>query len=320
MNVAWRGYPGPVNVLSVGLAVLAAAGNATASVLQRKGARRQPESVGASPRLMLALAREPVWFGGVAAILAGFLLQAAALATGPIVLVQPILVVELPLTLLLAGAVFRTRLHAREWLAVSGMSAGLALLLVGLSPSDGDPQRVPATDWILGCAVSIAVAAVLAVVGGRQERARRATLLGIATGVAFGFTAALVAGMTSAYGHGGFGGVFGAWQTYAVLVVGPGGFFLLQIALRAGRLVVSQPGLTLANPLVAIGWGVAVFGEHVQRGGWVAADVIGAAAVVAGTVALARSPLLHGDLGSPPGQEGRRECDRTEDGDAGVSA
>jgi hypothetical protein len=82
-------------LLSVGLAVLGAAGNATASVLQRKGARRQPQSLGLSPEMILGLTREPVWFGGVAAILAGFLFQAGALATGPIVLVQPILVVEL---------------------------------------------------------------------------------------------------------------------------------------------------------------------------------------------------------------------------------
>ena len=290
-------------LLSVVFAVLGAAGNATASVLQRKGARRQPSSVGLSPKIVLGLIREPVWFGGVAAILAGFLLQAAALATGPIVLVQPILVVELPLTLLLAGAVFRSRLHGREWLAITGMSAGVALLLIGLSPSDGDPHRAPTTAWVLGCAVSIGVALALAAIGARGRWAGRAAFLGMATGVLFGFTAALVAGITATYAAGGFGAVFTTWQTYAVLVVGPSGFILLQVALRAGRLVVSQPGLTLTNPLVAIGWGVAVFGERVQHGGWIAADVCGAAIIIAATILLAGSPLLGGMEGEDKGEE-----------------
>ncbi|HJP76295.1 MAG TPA: DMT family transporter [Pseudonocardiaceae bacterium] len=281
-------------LLSVGLAVLAAAANATASVLQRKGAQRQPRSVGMSPKMILGLIREPVWFGGVAAILAGFLLQAGALATGPIVLVQPILIVELPLTLLLASVVFHNRLRGREWLAITGMSAGVAVLQVGLSPSDGSAHRAPMITWILGCAVSVGVVLALATIGGRHRRAGRAAYLGVATGVAFGFTAALVAGVTSAYGAGGFAAVFTTWQTYVILVAGPSGFFLLQSALRAGRLVASQPGLTLTNPLVAIGWGVAVFGEHVRVSGWIAADVFGAALVVGATILLAGSPLLDG--------------------------
>jgi drug/metabolite transporter (DMT)-like permease len=281
-------------LLSVVLAVLAAASNATASVLQRKGARREQGS-GLSPKVVLGLVRQPVWFGGIVAILAGFLLQAGALATGPIVGVQPILVVELPLTLLLAGVVFGNRLHAREWLAVAGLSCGVALLLIGLSPSDGDARGAPLSRWLLGSAVSILVVVVLATIGARSGSLRRPAFLGVATGVAFGFTAALVAGMTAGFRAGGIVGVFTAWQTYAVVVVGPSGFFLLQTALRAGRLVVSQPGMTLANPLVAIGWGVNVFGEHVQHGAWYAADVTGAALVIGATILLAGSPQLGGD-------------------------
>lgn len=284
-------------LLSIVLAVLAAAGNATASVLQRKGARRQPGSLGTSPKMIFGLIREPVWFGGVAAILAGFLLQAGALATGPIVLVQPVLVVELPLTLLLASLVFHSRLRGREWSAIIGMSLGVALLLVGLSPSDGSPHRAATIKWVLGCAISVGVVLILMTIGAKHQSAGRAAYFGVATGVSFGFTAALVAGVTSAYGDGGFGAVFTAWQTYAILVVGPSGFFLLQSALRAGRLVASQPGLTLTNPLVAIGWGVAVFGEHVHGSGWIVADVGGAALVVAATILLAGSPLLGGTEG-----------------------
>jgi hypothetical protein len=77
-----------------------------------------------------------------------------------------------------------------------------------------------------------------------------------------------------------------------VLVLGPAGFVLLQNALRAGRLVASQPGMTLANPLVAVGWGVTAFGERVNTAGWLVLAGFGAGLMVTSTITLARSPAL----------------------------
>jgi hypothetical protein len=77
---------------------------------------------------------------------------------------------------------------------------------------------------VLGCAVSLGVALELAGIGVKRRWVGRAAFLGVATGIVFGFTAALVAGMTVAYGADGFGGVFTAWQTYTLLVIGPSGF------------------------------------------------------------------------------------------------
>jgi hypothetical protein len=121
----------------------------------------------------------------------------------------------------------------------------------------------------------------------------------VATGVAFGFTAVLVAGVTASFDHG-ITGVFTAWQTYALAVLGPAGFVLLQNTLRAGRLVASQPGMTLANPLVAVGWGVTAFGEHVRTGDWLVLDVLAAALIGASTVLLAHSPALRDDTAEQP--------------------
>ncbi|GAB2966105.1 DMT family transporter [Amycolatopsis acidiphila] len=275
--------------LSVVLAVLAAMANAAASVLQRKAARNEPEDGALSLKILLDLVRQPAWLGGIGSILTGFALQVAALATGPILLIQPILIVELAFTLLLSSVVFHAQLHAREWIAILGMSGGVALLLVSLAPSGGDPRAASGGQWALGCGVTAAVVAALVLTGHRLRRERRAACLGVAAGIWFGFTAALVSGLTAEFAA---GNGFRAWQTYALLVAGPAGFFLLQNALRAGRLVASQPGLTLSNPLAAVGWGVAVFGEHVRGGAWFAADLAGVAAIVASTVLLARSPLL----------------------------
>ena len=281
-------------MLSVVLAVLAAAANATASVLQRMGARRLRGDDAVGVRMLWKLVHQPPWVFGILAMLTGFLLQAGALATGPIALVQPLLVAELSFTLVLSGMVFRVRLHTREWAAVLGMSGGLALLLVGLAPTGGNTREASTLDWIIGSALTLVVVVALTVAGYRHRGDARAALFGVGTGVVFGYTAVLVAGMTAALASG-WGGLLGAWQTYAIIVVGPAGFLLLQNALRAGRLVASQPGLTLSNPLVAIAWGLTVFGEQARPGGWIVADVAGAGLIVASTLLLARSPLLHDD-------------------------
>jgi drug/metabolite transporter (DMT)-like permease len=102
-------------LLSVALATSAALANASSSVLQRKVAREQAEASSSGLAMLWALAHKPGWWAGIAAIIVGFGLQAGALATGPLALVQPVLVVELAFTLLLAAAVFHTRVHRREW-------------------------------------------------------------------------------------------------------------------------------------------------------------------------------------------------------------
>jgi drug/metabolite transporter (DMT)-like permease len=281
-------------MLSLVLAVLAALGNATASVLQRKANRDEPEGQVTGLALFWHLVHHPAWVGGVATLVVAFLLQAVALATGPIVVVQPILVVELAFTLMLASMVFHSRLHAREWIAIAGMSVGLAGMLYALQPTGGDPHRASIGGWVAGIAVSLAVATLFLVLGYRAEGTRRAAYLGLATGIGFGLVAALVAGIGAAYSASGIGGVLRAPQTYLVIVLGPGFFFLLQKTLQAGPLVASQPALTLADPLVSVAFGIAVFDEHLRTGTWLILALFGAALIIACTVLLARSPLLQG--------------------------
>ncbi len=280
-------------MLSVVLAVLAAVGNATASVLQRKAARREPDSRSFSLRLMWDLAHQPVWIGGIVAITVGFLLQSVALGLGHLSVVQPLLVLELPFTLMLASVVFRVRLHAREWTATGGMCVGLAVFLYTLQPTGGDPRQVALGIWLLGIGVTLAVAGVFVWLGARHRHAARAAYLSVATGIGFGLTAALINGVAAAFSHG-IVGVLTAWQTYVVIVVGPASTFLLQNTLQSGRLVAAQPGLTLVNPVVAVAWGVAVFAEEVRAGPWLAGTCAGAVLIGACTVLLSRSPLLHG--------------------------
>jgi hypothetical protein len=93
-------------MLSCLLAVLATCANATLSVLQHNANRELPRSENLSWRLVRSLLHEPVWFAGILAITVGFLLQAAALGNGQLATVEPVLVLELSATMIVASRSF----------------------------------------------------------------------------------------------------------------------------------------------------------------------------------------------------------------------
>lgn len=268
----------------------AALSNASASVLQRRATRDEPDSRAFSLRMFLDLARRPSWVLGITAMIVGFLLHAVSISLSRIALVQPLLVAELPLTLVLASVTFKLRIGRRDRIALAMQSVGLAAFVTCLSPVGGNPSAVPWLTWLIGCAANVAGVGTLVVLGyvGRHEH--RAALLGIATGAAFGLNSSLIAGVGSAVTHG--ANLFTTWQTYGVAVLGPSSFFLLQNALQAGNLVASQPGFTLTNPLVSVAWGLAAFQERANSGPFLVGVVAGAALIGVGTVVLSRSSLL----------------------------
>ncbi|MCD2192021.1 DMT family transporter [Actinomycetospora endophytica] len=278
----------------------AAAVGALGLVLLRKATEAEPPQQGFSWSLLwLLIRRRPVWAAGLAAVVGSFALQIAAIANGPVSLVQLVVVMELPFTLLLSAVLLGGRLERREWFALAVMTAGVAGLLLALAPSGGDPTSVPLSTWVVGLALGAGAIGSALVWARRTTRRVVATALaGVAAGVSAGLGAVLVKPVTAALA-GGVGSALAAWQTWMLLVVGGVGFFLLQNALQAGRLIASQPGITLANPLVATLWGVGVYGEHVRSGWWSAAAGVGGALLVAGVIVLSGSPLLEGHREAP---------------------
>lgn len=273
------------------LVVVAAAVNATSNILQRAANQEEPPELSMRPALIVDLVRRPLWLAGFATVIVSFVLMAAALSFGRLSAIQPCVVLELPLTLIGAAKVGGSSLERREWCAIGAMTLGVAGLIASLDPTGGHPGRVPATDWVIAAAGTVAAIAGVAVVGLRSHGPGRPALLGVATGMTFGLTAAFMKGMTAHF-HQGVTGVLTAGPTYAMVASGLAGMYLLQNALHAGRLVAAQPGVTLADPSVAMIWGIFVFGETARGGPALVAAVASAALVAVATLVLARSRLL----------------------------
>jgi drug/metabolite transporter (DMT)-like permease len=196
----------------------------------------------------------------------------------------------------------------REWLAAVAMSVGLSVFLRAASPSGGHPHAPAALWWISGLVVLVVVAVAVAVaVAHGHSPARRAALLGVATGVAWGFVAAVIKEMSS-HLDGGPAAVFGNWSVYVLLGAGTAAMLLASHAMTAGPLAASQPGFTLLDPIAAILLGVFLFGERLQASpAALAAEVLGLLVLAAGVSALSRSGLM---TSHAPAQAARAGAER----------
>jgi drug/metabolite transporter (DMT)-like permease len=283
-----------VRVISVLFAVLTALGNGTATVLQRQAARRVPDSEAMRLSLFGRLLRQRVWLAGIALVIVAAVCQAVALATGPIALVQPIFVLELPATLLVAGLITRTSVRPRLWAGVAAVTGGLALALASADPVGGH-GGVDGDVWVVALLATGVFEAVLLVAARTVRGDARAALLGLAAACGYSLTAALMKDAMARLDEGGVGALLTAWQLYGTAVAGVGALFLLQNALQAGSLVAVQPMLTLGDALISVCFGVTLFGEHVRTGWWLLPQLAGLALIALGCVVLARSPLASGE-------------------------
>jgi len=281
-----------VNILLPVLFALGAAlSNALATVLQRKAALTVPRSDKLRAGLMLDLLRRRVWLAGIAAVIAAALCQAVALATGPLTVVQPLLVLELPFTLVIGTLLLRGRLSRAGWAAVCAVVAGLAVALGAASP-EGNRTHVPMDLWIPALAVCVAAIAGLVLTGIRRPEGRgRAACLGLATAVAYAVTAALMKASMHTLDDDGVVAFLTAWQTYGFALFGVSALFFLENAMQAGPLVASQPAITLGDASVSLALGVTIYAEYVRGGWWLLPQLLGVALIVAGVSALSRVPL-----------------------------
>ncbi|MGJ5697982.1 hypothetical protein GTW50_05340 [Streptomyces sp. SID7815] len=277
-------------MISVLFAVLTALSNGTASVLQRRAALDVPHSAAMRLSLIGHLLRQKVWLAGIGLVIVAAVCQAVALATGPIAVVQPIFVIELPAALVVAGFVMRVGVTRQVWYGVAAVTAGLALGMAAAAPVGGS-EDVEGTAWIPALVATGAFeAALIAAALGTRGNAR-AALLGLAAACGYALTAALMKDAMSRLDADGVVGLMTAWQLYATAAAGVGALFLLQNALQAGSLVAVQPMLTLGDALISVTYGVTLFGEELRTGWWLLPQLIGVALVTVGCVVLARTPL-----------------------------
>jgi drug/metabolite transporter (DMT)-like permease len=296
---------------AIALSLAASLCTATGSVCQRLGATNLEQSSakegGFDPWLVFRLARQSAWLLGFACMVGGFAFQVAALHFGPLALVQPILAFELLFVfgwLAVLPGPRGARAGRRDWLAVVAMSAGVGVFLRAASPSGGRTQA-PAGLWWLAAGATMTAVAIAVALSGRfsgpsASAPRRAAWLGIATGISWGFVAAVIKELSSRV-TGGPAAIFGNWAVYALMIAGAAAMLLTSHAMAAGPLAASQPGFTILDPVTATLLGVLLYDERLATSpAALTAELLSLLVLAAGARTLSRSPLITGQAAEQP--------------------
>jgi hypothetical protein len=177
------------------------------------------------------------------------------------------------------------------------MSAGIGVFLRLAAPSGGR-LHAPGSSWLLaGLVTGGVVLAALAVAFGLRgrrgaSRSRRAAVLGSATGISWGFMAAVIKELSSHLGNG-IGALVTTWSLYLLLAAGAATMLLARTRWRspAGRLPAGFTILTRWRPACS---GCSCSASTFNRGGRPAAEALALAVVIAAAT-LSRSCLILGE-------------------------
>lgn len=258
-----------------------------------------------SGRGLAELLRDRRWLLSSIGDLAGVLLQLVALGYGPVVLVQPVLVLSLPVAVLVGSWFGLPRPRRVDLVRCGLLVAGLGLFFACL----GHPARgaiISSATAGLTAAVALAVGASAILLTRHRSAVPRAVVFGAVAGSWFGVVSVLMEAVSEVwrvYGVTGFTRPHGLAPLLGVIVLAVGGYLMVQIGFQLGPLGASFPANLILDPVVAVIMGAVLLHERVPLGGLrlpgylLAVAIVGWAAV---RVACDRAPELSGSRASSP--------------------
>jgi drug/metabolite transporter (DMT)-like permease len=283
-------------VVAVPFGVAAAIAYGAATAVQHQAAHTGTGQ--ADARKLLRLLRDPRWLLSIGGDVVGLIFQVIALATGPVVLIQPLLVLTLPVSLFVGFLLGGPTPRRGDYLACLSILGGLGVffVLLGVPGKGDDPDP-----WAIVVTVVVALVAGGALCGlvSGQAATLRAGVYGGVAGAWFGTVGVLLNGAATQFTDHGLHGLFqpaGLVPLLGAAVIGVLGMTLTQISFQVGALAASFPANKSADPVAAVVLGAVLLHEKVPSGAThIAAYLLCLAAVTAGAVRLAsdRSSVGH---------------------------
>ncbi|MCU1570043.1 MAG: multidrug transporter permease [Naasia sp.] len=274
----------PYQALGIPIALVGAVFLSLGAQFQHRGVAKVEEqnassTAGLSLGQLTSLLGRPSWVIGTMMLALAIVLQLTSLGFAPLIVVQPLGAIALVITSILNARVSHVPLNRRSIRAIALCVGGVGLFVTiaaftAVDRAISDTQLV--TILIILAAVLIAfVASFLAL-----RHQFRAVYYIIGAGVLYGFVATLAKVVINRILQGDF-----EWLTLTclagLLAAGALGAYFVQTAYSAGPPDLVIAGLTVVDPLVAVGIGILVLGEASQAP-WYAAIAF----VVAGIIAV----------------------------------
>jgi drug/metabolite transporter (DMT)-like permease len=278
------------------LTLVAALFVAIGEVIQQRSAAHAPPEHNLSLRLLVWLVRRPRWLAGVAGSTAGNVLFAVALRSSSLALVEALFVVRLMFALVLAATWGQHRVPARDLLGSVAITAGLVGFIFAARPNKGS-GAAPDLHWMLGGGCVLAAVTVLTTIARRADPARKAVLLGTASGVLFALQASLTQRAVHLLSNQGASELLMSWEGYACVITALVGMLLLQSAFEAAPLPASYPAVVTAELVLGVALGVWILGGTLALGTLaITATAMSLLVMIGGIYLLTTSPIVTGQL------------------------
>lgn len=260
-------------------------------VVQHRVAQQEADECGATAAGLIRLVKHPIFLLAIAGDFIGFLLQIVALSTGPVVIIQPLVVLMLPVSLGVNFLMGGHRPRFGDYLGVVGVLGGLAVFLALIGqPGSGHIQRTRYLGMAIILVLVIGALLCLAVTG-RNKTIRGATY-GAVAGACFGTLAVLIDAVSGRISDHGLESLFdsprGLVPMAGMLLCGMGGMILTQMSFQVGALGATLPANLATDPLTAVLLGAILLREHIPHSpAHIVAYAVCLAVVLAGAIQLA---------------------------------
>lgn len=251
-----------LRAIAIMLALLAAVGLALGAQFQNDSVHQRVSGTGLNRlgvKQVLGLLKRPRWLVGTAFLMLGVVLQLAALTLAPLIVVQPIGAVALIITSLLNAKIYGVRLGPRTFFAIALTLAGISSFVVAAAgvanEADMSDEKLLQVLGVLALML-ILFGFLMATLGGNAKALNYV----FGAGVLYGFVATLAKVIIQRLIQGDFDNLTLSAAIALALAAILGGWFV-QNAYATGPPDLVIAGLTVIDPMVAVGIGIVILGE-----------------------------------------------------------
>lgn len=261
----------------------------------------------ADPKGLLSLLRNPRWLMAMLGDFVGFLLGIAALSAGSVVVIQPLVVLMLPVALVVGWLAGGPRPRRADYLSSLGIVGGLAVFLALIGrPHTGQVPHSRYVALTILIVLASGVVACLAATG--RPAVVRGAVYGVVAGTYYGTLGVMVDGASDQFSDQSWHGLLatgrGLVPLIGIALLGLGGIVLTQVSFQVGALAATLPASLAADPFTGVLIGALLLREHLPHDiGHLVAYSLCLVAVIAGAVRLAgaaTAPHPPRSSGPPP--------------------
>ena len=247
-------------LIAAALALLSALVVAIGTVIRHLVAAEQPlpEEGLSSVKATLTSGK---WWAGAGVSVIGYLLQAAALRFASILLVQPITILSLFFALPLSARFTGRRVRIQDWVWAILLTLGVGVLLVIGRTTNTHAHAHPLA-WAGLLIIGIAIIILLLRLAKKGLRKERALLIGLGSGITYGYMSFYTKGVVMDLSAGHIVTVFTHPALYLLITASIVGTWLQQEAFNAGAIQQSLPAMTVASPITSSILGIVVYQER----------------------------------------------------------